>query len=297
MRYLMTGQDYFYKTTPDRFDIWKCIFCGFERIWPLPDEDKIKLFYPNNYYSFDLESSSFSRIKKKMASCYYDRSPPYFGRLAAKIFNHFLFLGLMLENRGNNNFLDVGCGDGHDVRLMEKFGWNSFGFEAGESNKNSTKRIITGRSLKDEDFGGIKFDYIRIWQVLEHIADPDEMLDAVVRLMADGGKIIIGVPNSSGLWAKIFGKFWFGRDVPRHLINFNDKNIKIILEKHKIRIEKMKYQSLNGFAGSLQNLVNGAWGKNVKIFDKRLVVVLLYPFEFICNVLGISDAIVIIAKK
>lgn len=290
----MSGKDFFYRTTSKKFNLYICESCSIERIWPIPKSDEIDSFYPKTYYSFNMKENAFTKVKRVMAEYYYKRSLTL---VIAWFFNQLLFLGLLLKNRNNNNFLDIGCGDGHDVELMKKYGWNAYGFEIGEKKDNFQSSIFFRNSIEDLSLENIKFDYIRIWQVLEHVGEPDVFLHKIRQLLSEKGQVIIGIPNTNGLWAKIFGQFWFGRDVPRHLFNYNNKNIKLILEKHNFKVVKIKYQSFNGLIGSIQNLVTGISGKHIEIYNKLLLVVLFYPFEFLCNLLNISDAIVVIAEK
>ncbi len=61
------------------------------------------------------------------------------------------------------------------------------------------------------------FDVIAMWQVLEHLADPREVLGAAADALAPGGVLAIAVPNPDALQFRVFGARWTHVDAPRHL--------------------------------------------------------------------------------
>ena len=53
LEYYLDGYDFLYKTTQKKFDVYKCTNCALEQIMPLPNNNEIIHFYPNNYYSYN----------------------------------------------------------------------------------------------------------------------------------------------------------------------------------------------------------------------------------------------------
>jgi 2-polyprenyl-3-methyl-5-hydroxy-6-metoxy-1,4-benzoquinol methylase len=60
------------------------------------------------------------------------------------------------------------------------------------------------------------FDVIAMWQVLEHLADPEGALEAAAAALAPGGILAIAVPNPKALQLRVFGPRWTHVDAPRH---------------------------------------------------------------------------------
>jgi predicted SAM-dependent methyltransferase len=59
------------------------------------------------------------------------------------------------------------------------------------------------------------------WHSLEHLPNAGEELERVVDLLAPDGVLLIAVPNSDGLQARILGDRWFALDLPRHLVHLS----------------------------------------------------------------------------
>ena len=61
------------------------------------------------------------------------------------------------------------------------------------------------------------YDVIVMWQVIEHLAEPWQMIDSCVNHLAQGGILVIGTPNPDAFQFRIFKKRWVHADPPRHL--------------------------------------------------------------------------------
>jgi hypothetical protein len=65
--------------------------------------------------------------------------------------------------------------------------------------------------------------------VLEHWADPGEVLAAAARLLRGGGVLFVGVPNRGSPEARATRAGWFHLDVPRHLVHFTPASLARVL--------------------------------------------------------------------
>jgi predicted SAM-dependent methyltransferase len=79
--------------------------------------------------------------------------------------------------------------------------------------------------------------------VFEHINNPTETLIELKRILKENGTLIMGVPNTSSVAYKIFGKNWVQLDIPRHLFDYNPEIIKNYAKKVSLKFEKLKYNS------------------------------------------------------
>ena len=52
------------------------------------------------------------------------------------------------------------------------------------------------------------FDYVFLFDVLEHLARPGEVLCAIKRLLGDGGRIVLTLPDAGSLSRKLMGRLW-----------------------------------------------------------------------------------------
>ena len=271
MEFFLTGRDFLYRTTKKTFKIYKCPKCGLEQIIPLPGFKEINKFYPKNYYSFSvkIKKNFFKQLREKIIGLSYNNNSQkdylYYLATIAKYF----FDGLPLHHIRNNNFLDVGCGDGYNLNLMQQYGWKCLGFEIG--NRKKIKNIFYDKDISKVDFGKRKFDYIRIWHVLEHVNNPKKFISTVKRLLDVEGQITIGLPNTKSLYAKLFRKYWYNRDIPRHVFNYNYENLNILFKDNEFSIIKIKHLSAGGFLGSFQHLINYYFGTDIKLINNFLL--------------------------
>ena len=299
----LKAKDYLHNSSNKEYSIYKCPKCHAELILPRPSQKEIESFYPINYYSFHVKTAInkdfFIVLREKIVDIAYNESSTknlfYF---LAKLFKS-LLPGIPLKHIGKKRFLDVGCGDGYSLDLLSRYRWQSTGFEIGSPLKR--KNIHYGKSIIDVDFKNKKFDFIRVWHVLEHVPNPNEFMRKISSLIADEGRIVFGVPNTNSLNARLFGKYWYNRDIPRHLVNYRPFNLKILVEKHNFEIKKLEYNQFGGFLDSVLRVLSEISHIPLKPSGKikLFMTILTYPIDYLCNRLKIGDLfyVEIVSKK
>jgi SAM-dependent methyltransferase len=134
---------------------------------------------------------------------------------------------------GQGRLLDFGCGSGSYLRRMHRQGWKVIGVDQSPTAVDYVQRelglpALVG-SLPHEDLRDGSFDVITMWQSLEHVHWPMELLRTARRMLAPGGKLIVTVPNIDSLPFRWFGPTWIGLDLPRHLSHFTPLSLKRML--------------------------------------------------------------------
>jgi 2-polyprenyl-3-methyl-5-hydroxy-6-metoxy-1,4-benzoquinol methylase len=110
--------------------------------------------------------------------------------------------------------LDVGCGTGVFGERLRRDGQR---FVAGITYSAQEAELASGRlsqvycaDLNDFDFGPLgKFDCIILSHILEHLCDPQELLDRLKRALAPESVIVVALPNV--VWWKQRLQFLIGR--------------------------------------------------------------------------------------
>ncbi len=121
--------------------------------------------------------------------------------------------------------LDFGCGDGGFLESAVAAGWEGVGVEM--KPEHARARGVT--VVESLDGAGDGFDVISLWHSLEHLRSPRATLEALAPRLAQGGHLIVAVPNWASLQSAVFGAGWFHVDVPRHLFHFPPKALEGLL--------------------------------------------------------------------
>jgi 2-polyprenyl-3-methyl-5-hydroxy-6-metoxy-1,4-benzoquinol methylase len=272
----------------------KCIYIN-----PLPEEDIISSFYPKNYYSYqDDELGFFDKLKINIVKKHTGRGDKLtkIEYLLVTIFEK-KFGGLPLYRKKKGKFLDIGCGAGKNLSIVEDYGWIAHGIELDDH--AVSKAVSRGLSVKKQTISQFintddeKYDFIRLWHVLEHLSDPNKCLSGLAQKLNPNGELEIAIPNANSWAFKIFGKYWYGLDIPRHIFSFNIQNIIMMIESNKLNVVSIKYSSCGGFLGSISNLLD--LRKN--LVNNKLLILLFSPLDFISDLCEAGDTLFIKVKK
>lgn len=147
----------------------------------------------------------------------------------------------------NGKICDIGCGNGEYILESRRFGWEVYGVEP---NKKAVDLcLINNLKVKLGDAEAIpyddkSFDVVRMWNVLEHTISPKNALLAMNRILKHNGFFIFYIPNFRSLDSRIYEKYWSNLEVSRHTHHFNQKSIKLYLEKTGFCIEKCLYPGI-----------------------------------------------------
>jgi SAM-dependent methyltransferase len=62
---------------------------------------------------------------------------------------------------------------------------------------------------------------VTLWHVLEHLSHPLAALRDIARVLRPDGVLILACPVVDSWEARLFGRYWAGYDVPRHLFVYS----------------------------------------------------------------------------
>jgi len=82
-----------------------------------------------------------------------------------------------------------------------------------------------------------KFDVIFMFDVIEHLDDPDTILKLCSKNLNHGGRLIISTMNMDSIFAKVTGKYyqWI---IPMHKFYFSNYSMKKYLNKNNLSLDK-----------------------------------------------------------
>lgn len=147
-----------------------------------------------------------------------------------------------LHASGAGSLLDVGCGNGQFIARMRAFGWKVSGIDPDPA------AVSYGRSQGIEIHVGTiadlpdsaRYDVITLGHVIEHVADPVNLLrECGKRLQPGSGRLIITTPNINSLGHTWFRKYWRGLEVPRHFVLFSPAGLDDCAKRAGMRVQSV----------------------------------------------------------
>lgn len=173
-------------------------------------------------------------------------------------------------NKGQNgHLLDIGAGTGAFAGHMQKAGWTVKGLEpdqAARSTAFEVNQVNLEPSAKLFELQEGYYDVITMWHVLEHVHQLHAYLDQCKKLLKKDGHLVIAVPNYTAADALHYQQFWAAWDVPRHLYHFSPASMHVLVDRHGMKIRKVKPMWFDSFYVSMlseqyrtghSNLING----------------------------------------
>lgn len=216
------------------FAVVRCRHCGLCYTNPRPSAASLTTFYPPGYAPHRLPQDK-------------DRVRP--GLLPVR-WRHRLFGRPCPERRGQitgcrpGRLLDVGCGGGSYLRRMARLGWTVTGLdlvpEVAWAVRERLGCVVHVGTLPHPEVRPASFDLVTLWQVLEHVHRPLDLLREVLRVLVPGGRVIVAVPNFECPAAGWFGPHWYGLDLPRHLTHFTPATLRAMLEAAGFEVESVR---------------------------------------------------------
>ncbi len=130
--------------------------------------------------------------------------------------------------------LDVGCGGGLFLAMLRQRGLSGvgldFSLDAGVIAWQDNRVPAVCATLSRPPFPPESFSAITMFHVLEHLYDPGAYLEAAHTLLRPQGRLVVQVPNAACWQFLLLGEAWNGLDVPRHLHNFREQDLQVLLD-------------------------------------------------------------------
>jgi len=208
------------------FKIFKCMSCGTVQV------GSIYADISPNYISLN-----YSDIGK--AHIWMNREHKF------KAYEAFLKLikKLYPEQYLSYKIIDVGCGTGGFLEYLKKHNFICYGFDASQAQvkyaNNSNLPVDAAVSADEYIYKNPKyinnFNITTLWDVLEHIRDPESFLKTLHILLVKNGLLYISVPSSGGhVWKKplyLLFKKKYSFDPWEHVFFYNRKSLTMLLKK------------------------------------------------------------------
>jgi len=135
--------------------------------------------------------------------------------------------------------LDVGCGDGHFLSLLSECGAVGFGIDPSRSSVELGQykglSIQQGFITRESKVRGSPFDAFVMLHVLEHVSDPNDLLQGIYTNLSNEAVGLIEVPS----FEQIIEEQRFYDFIPDHVSYFSTKTLRFVLEKNGFDVLEM----------------------------------------------------------
>jgi len=177
----------------------------------------------------------------------------------------------------NGKLLDIGCGLGFFVKKVNSYeNWQAFGYEISKTavdfavNELRLKNVFCGKA-EETDFPENYFDIITLWDVIEHIPNPDKILNYISLILKEDGFLFIHTPNANIQLVKAkIKKLFYGMKPEMHYLEARDHintytadSISSVLRRHNFEfiefIHLPPIQSVSGSKSKFYIFIKNLW--------------------------------------
>ncbi|MBI2641279.1 class I SAM-dependent methyltransferase [Candidatus Roizmanbacteria bacterium] len=249
-----------------KFSYYLCTRCRTLFLSPKPSNYQIKNYY-SSQFTYDAAESNEVRIRKRA---------------------HITLTKLKKMNPKGESLLDIGSGYGFLLEESKKYGIKALGLEpakklysrAHENTKNLSFDYYFKKNSK------IRFDFITMIHLIEHVADPREIIQKARQLLSSKGILYIETPNLDSHLFYVEKYHYTFLTPPDHIWIFSSKSFSYLL-KDEINLSRLNistYSYPEHFMGILKNTLKFKNTKNkadsIMRRAERLEKSKVTPFSF-----------------
>jgi 2-polyprenyl-3-methyl-5-hydroxy-6-metoxy-1,4-benzoquinol methylase len=193
------------------YTLQECVSCGAQFWWPLK--------HPGQEY---YETPVFRRGRLQWRQQQFLKHPPI----------------------KKGRVLDIGCGLGNFVVALSRRypQLEVWGIDIAQNHIDFIKENYGLKYLYAEDLKTFlkradlpKFDTVTLYEIIEHVENPEELLNDIKALLAPGGYLIITTPNLDRL-----GGVFAGEDLPpHHFWRWHPATLKSFVERNGFKVTRL----------------------------------------------------------
>lgn len=206
--------------------IYRCHDCELLFVFPQPQEKDWRAFYSDSYFRRG------NKYSPKIKSPLHDPN----------LQNDLVKMKLLNKFKSSGRLLDVGCAKGGFLKVAHEWGFEVEGVDIAESAAEYVRHNLGFKVANcDLPSAGLQvetFDIITLWDVIEHLRNPNPTLAEAYRLLRPGGLIFLSTGDASSIWARLTGRYWQLLTPSQHLFFYTPKSLRKILELNKFTVKR-----------------------------------------------------------
>jgi len=179
----------------------------------------------------------------------------------------------LLSNQIDIHLLDIGCSNGAFLSFANSQGIKAEGIDPSEKAVNNG--IARGLKihfgyLHDAVFQDDTFDVITLYEVIEHVNEPEALLTECHRILTPNGVLVIGTGNVNSWTQRIRQNKWDFFNMQEHgghISFFSPKSLRILASRIGFTVKKVRTSSVKFYE---KDEVSASWYRLTKILAEIL---------------------------
>ena len=229
-----------YTVSQELFPVYHCNDCTARFTNNVPAEADIGAYYKSEDYISHTETS-----KGFINSLYHS--------VRRRTLQQKKWLIRNVSGKETGNLLDLGCGTGAFLQVMQNAKWQVKGLEPDPDARSiaAARGLDVAATTQFFHLPSASFDVVTLWHVLEHVHQLHPYMDQLKSILKPDGWLVIAVPNYTSGDAQRYGKTWAAYDVPRHLYHFSPKSMKSLVQQHGLMVQDIRPMWFDSFYVSM----------------------------------------------
>jgi 2-polyprenyl-3-methyl-5-hydroxy-6-metoxy-1,4-benzoquinol methylase len=192
-----------------------CHSCGFVQVADMPSAEALRAIYQEAYFGHSKyrdEATLRSENQRRL-----------------KLLRTYVAPGASI--------LEAGCGDGSFLQLAQQhysvYGCDlsPAGIALAQTKSSALSQRLWVSRLEAPALSNFQVDAICLWDVLEHVWDPLNVLRSLLHYLKPGGSLLISTPNIGAPIARLMGSRWAFMTPPEHLSFFARRSMQQLVEQ------------------------------------------------------------------
>lgn len=274
------ADDYALEMHKDCMHLVRCSQCSLVYVNPVFDEAHYKVVY---------RSQDYQEIAQDLGIASHEYRVTRFGTERVDIMQAYL----TVEDGVQPVYLDVGCSTGFVVEAARDRRWRAIGLDLNPSAVEFGRQRgldLRNLALDEADLPAESFDAVSLFDVLEHLVNPVNILQIAIRLLKPSGILFLYVPNYDSASRFLMGEHAHFIWPTHHLNYYTPQTISGLMTRLSLRVELLAtegldiadylwyqkevnhkdVQAIEEIADQLQFFINaGGYGKNLRVLARK----------------------------
>lgn len=229
---------FFYRYQGREIRVAQCVSCKLGTLHPMLTSAEVLALYHAEYFERDYRCGTAARPYAEEVDNLKNEARKY--------------LLVIQAYAAGKKYLELGCAGGAMLAEAQQQGFMTTGVEVSAEmadwGRDNLHVDIRQGSLGDQKFKNGEFDVVFLGDVIEHLAEPKEVVREIHRILGEKGIVALAFPMElSGIIPRLRSALNLQRespDKPYHLFYYNLNTMRMLLEQSGFRVVYSRQEKL-----------------------------------------------------